>query len=265
MLIDSHAHLDFKDISLDFDNIIKNAIKNDIASILSINTKLKDFNKLYNLIKNYKSIWCTVGEHPCNINKANIPSKEKILSYINEKVIGIGETGLDLYYSSENIEYQFQSFKNHIDASLDANLPLIIHLRNSENDLMNFLIKENKKNKLKVIMHCFAGSFDLLNICLDNDFYISISGIVTFRNAKNLQTVIKNIPINRLLIETDSPYLTPVPYRGKTNEPSYIRHTALFLSSLLNIDFEYLSKTTTDNFYNIFTKAIKYESIVHEN
>lgn len=265
MLVDSHAHLDFNKLSSNFSKIIENAIENNISSILSINTKLKDFENLYKLVKKYNSIWCSVGEHPCNIDKNNIPTKEKILSYINEKVIGIGETGIDLNYSSKNIEYQFQSFKNHIDASLDSNLPLIIHLRKSENELMNFLINENKKNKLKVVMHCFTGSLNLLKKCLDNDFYISLSGIITFKNAIDLQNIVKNIPFDKLLVETDSPFLPPVPFRGRINEPAYLHHTVLFLSSLLNIDYKELSQKTSNNFYNIFTKANKYERIIYES
>ena len=128
MLIDSHAHLDFDKLSSNIENIINNAKENSISSILSINTRLVNFENLYKLIKKYRSIWCSVGEHPCNISKNNIPTKKEILSYINEKVVGIGETGIDLYYSSNNIQFQFESFKNHIDASLDSNLPLIIHL-----------------------------------------------------------------------------------------------------------------------------------------
>ena len=264
MLVDSHAHLDFEEISSNFHNIIKNANINNISSILAINTRLENFNKLYKQIKNYKSIWCSIGEHPCNINIDNIPTKDKILSYINDKVIGIGETGIDLYYTDKNIEHQFVSFKNHIDASIEAKLPLIIHLRNSENELMNFLVQENKKNELKVVMHCFTGTEKLLKKCLDNNFYISLSGIVTFNNSKNLQNLIKTIPIDKIIIETDSPFLSPVPYRGKRNQPSYIYNTAIFLSSLLNINFEEFANITTNNFYKIFTKATKYERIVYE-
>ena len=265
MLIDSHAHLDFKNLRSQFSKVVNNAIDNNISSILTINTKLDDFNNLYNLIKNYKSIWCSVGEHPCNINKKNIPSKDKILSYINEKVIGIGETGIDLHYSLNELDQQFESFKNHIDASLETNLPIIIHLRDSENELMNFLINENKKHKLKVIMHCFTGSKLLLKKCLENDFYISISGIITFKNSIELQQTIKNIPLNRLLIETDSPFLSPVPKRGKINEPANIYYIAMFLSELLDLKYQYLISLINDNFYKIFTKAIKYERIVYEN
>ncbi|MBI28834.1 MAG: hypothetical protein CMI95_02940 [Pelagibacteraceae bacterium] len=264
-LIDSHAHLDKDSSSEYFFNIIKNSIDNNISSILAINTKISEFDKLYNLVKDYKSIWCSIGEHPCNINKNNIPSKKLILSKINDKVIGIGETGIDLYYTKNEINSQFEAFNNHIEASAETGLPLIIHLRNSEQELMNLLQNKNKQKKLNVVMHCFTGSYELLKKCLDNDFYISISGIITFKKSYELQDIVKKIPLNRLLLETDSPFLAPVPKRGKKNEPSYLIYTAEYLSSLLNIDFIELSSKTNDNFYNLFTKAIKYERIIYED
>ena len=263
MLIDSHAHLDFDVISKNIKKILNNALDNKISSILSINTKINNFNNLYKLIKNYKSIWCSIGEHPCNINENNIPTKEIILSNINEKVIGIGETGIDLYRSKEFINFQMESFQNHIDASVESKLPLIIHMRNSENELINFLI--NQKKQLKVVMHCFSGSYNYLKKCLDNDYYISLSGIITFKNSALLQNMIHNIPINRLLIETDSPYLSPTPKRGKINEPSNLIYTASHIASILNINFDKLAEITTQNFYNLFTKATKYERIFYED
>ena len=138
-------------------------------------------------------------------------------------------------------------------------------MRDSENELMEILCKENHKNKLKLVMHCFLGSKELLNKCLDQDFYISISGIVTFKKSFDLQNLIKDIPLNRLLIETDSPFLSPVPYRGKQNEPSYIIHTSDYISSILDIDISIIANTTSDNFYNLFSKAKKYEKIHYES
>ena len=266
MFVDSHAHLDFKDLKQNLSKIINNAIENKISSILSICTKIDQFENLLNLINNYNSIWSSIGEHPCNISKNNIPKTETIISRAkNYKVIAIGETGLDFYYTKDNIDYQYESFKNHLDASIKTNLPLIIHLRNSEKETMEFLTKENKKNKLKVIMHCFTGNKKTLFECLNNNFYISLSGIVTFKNAYHLQDLLKNIPLDKLLLETDSPYLSPMPLRGKINEPSNIRHIAKFLSSKLNISEENIGKYTTENFYKIFSKAKKYNHIDHEN
>ena len=266
MLIDSHAHLDIINTKIDILPIINRANNKNVSSILSINTKIDNFDTHYKKIKNYKSIWFTVGEHPCNINKNNIPSKEKILKYLSKpKVIGVGETGLDFYYSKKYMDSQYKSLKNHIDASLLTDLPLIIHLRNSEKELIDFLINENKKNQLKVVMHCFNCSKNSLIKCLDNNFFISLSGIVTFKNAKDLQDLVKFIPLNRLLLETDSPFLTPSPKRGEMNEPCNIHYIALFISNLIKIDLAKLAKYTSNNFYKLFSKAIKYDNISYEN
>ena len=266
MLIDSHAHLDFEKLRSDLKNIILNANKNNISSILSINTKIDQFENLYNLIYNYQSIWCSIGEHPCNINNLNIPNFETILSYTNKKkVIAIGETGLDFYHSVEFKDHQYQSLQNHIEASYKSNLPLIIHQRNSEKELLTYLTKENKNKKIKVLMHCFTGNKNYLFNCLDNDFFVSLGGIVTFKSSSELQNLVHNIPLSKLLIETDAPFLSPVPYRGKVNEPANVFYIAKFLSSLLNIKFDNFVNKINDNFYQLFTKAIKYENIEYEN
>ena len=266
MFIDSHAHLDFNEISSNFSKVIKNSNKNKITSILSICTKIKSFKKLYNLIKNYKSIWCSIGEHPCNISKNNIPLKNDILSYtLEKKIIAIGETGLDFFHSTKNIDYQYESLQSHIDASVESNLPLIIHLRNSENELIKYLSSENKKYKLKVVMHCFTGSKKLLFECLDNDFYISLSGIITFKSSLDLQNLVKSIPLDKLLIETDSPFLSPVPFRGKSNQPSNVYYIAKFISLILNTNINTIGFHTSNNFYKLFSKAIRYDEINYEN
>lgn len=266
MLIDSHAHLDFKNLSINLKKIVFNANEKNISSILSINTKINEFQNLYNLIKNYKSIWCSIGEHPCNINNNNVPTIEKILKHTdNNKVIAIGETGLDFYHSTDFKSYQYESLLNHIEASYISNLPIIIHQRNSENELLEYLIKENKNKKLKVLMHCFTGNRDYLFKCLDNDFFISLGGIVTFKNSIDLQNLIPNITLSKLLVETDSPFLTPVPFRGKVNEPANVFYVMEFISSLLKIKFDNLANIINQNFYQLFTKAIKYEKIEYEN
>tara|TARA_Y100001970_G_C14131015_1_gene801706 strand:+ start:561 stop:1358 length:798 start_codon:yes stop_codon:yes gene_type:complete len=265
MLIDSHAHLDLLSKSVDFKTIIVNAIKQNITSILSINTEINKFDELDSMIKNYKSIWLSIGEHPCNINKNNIPNTNNIISKINKKVIAIGETGIDLYHNKDNFKSQVLSLENHIEASIISKLPIIIHQRESEKELIDLLSNINKKNKIDVIMHCFTGSTDFLYKCLDNEFYISISGIVTFKKAYLIQKLLKEIPIKRLLIETDSPYLSPVPYRGKLNEPANLIYTAKYISSYINMDFNDFIDKINKNFYRLFTKAIKYERIEYES
>jgi len=261
-LIDSHCHLLFDSLKNSISKIIERAIKNNITAILSINTKMKDFESHYKLIDDYKSVFISCGHHPENVSNNNIISGEDIIFTCNnnEKVIGIGETGIDLYYTSDHIKSQYKSFENHIEACIETKLPLIIHQRNSENEIIDIL--SNYKNySLPLVMHCFTGSKKLRDFCIDSNYYISLSGIITFNNADNLREVIKNIPLNLLLIETDSPFLSPVPMRGKTNEPSFVRHTGEFLSKFFDISVLEFETITDNNFYNLFSKAIRYKEI----
>ncbi len=265
-MIDSHCHLNFDVLAKNFSQIINNAKKKNITSILSINTKMKDFYSHYELIKNYNSIFLSCGQHPDNVNENNIvSSKDLILMSKNNKVIGIGETGIDLYHSSEHIKSQYKSFENHIEACMQTKLPLIIHQRNSENEIIEIL-SNYKNNLLPLVMHCFTGSKRLRDFCIESNYYISLSGIVTFKNATDLRDIVKDIPLNLLLIETDSPFLTPVPFRGiKSNEPSFVYYIGKYLSDFFGISIEEFEKITDNNFYTLFKKAIRYKEILNEN
>ena len=261
-MIDSHCHLFFDSIKNDFDNIILRSIKNNITSILSINTDPEDFEKHYQLITQYKSLYISYGLHPENVKSNNIPSIKDIELFCKyDRVIGIGETGLDFYRSLENKNSQYKSFENHIESSYNTNLPIIIHQRNSEKEIIDIISYYNKRRPLKIVFHCFTGSEILKNFCLDNDFYISLSGIITFKNAQKLREIILNFPLNKILVETDSPFLAPTPLRGKKNEPSYVKFIGDFLSSIFNISIEDFTETTDNNFYKLFSKAIRYNQI----
>ena len=254
-MIDSHCHLNFKKLSENFENIIKNSKQNNITTILSINTKPEEFKEHFNLIKNYNSIYLSYGLHPSEVNSSNqINLKTFDIFCNNAKVIGIGETGIDLYYSNQYLKEQIKVFETHIEASIIHSLPIIVHQRNSEKEIIDIL-KNYKSNNLKLVFHCFTGSNQLLNFCLDNDYYISISGIITFKNAANLRNIIKHAPLQSILIETDSPFLTPEPMRGKINEPSFVRFTAEYLSNFFELSLEEFEKITDNNFFNLFTKA----------
>ncbi len=254
-MIDSHCHLNFKKLSENFENIINNSKKNNISSILSINTKPEDFQDHLNLIKNYNSIYLSYGLHPSDVQSMNQIELENFEQYCNnEKVIGIGETGIDLHHNDQFLKEQTQVFETHIEASIKHSLPIIIHQRNSEKEIVNIL-KNYKSNNLKLIFHCFTGSNRLLNFCLENNYYISISGIITFKNASNLRDIIKDAPLDSILIETDSPFLAPEPMRGKVNEPSYVKYTAEYLAKFFKLSFEEFEKITDNNFFNLFTKA----------
>ena len=264
-MIDSHCHLFFDSLRNNFSEVIKRSIDNNITAILSINTNINEFEEHYNLINNYKSIFISFGQHPEYVNNKNIVSTNDIISVSkNNNVIGIGETGIDLYHSTEHIKSQYKSFENHIEACLETNLPLIIHQRNSEKEIIDIL-SNYKNNTLKVVMHCFTGSKKLRDFCIEFNYYISLSGIVTFKKAKDLRDIIREVPLNLLLIETDSPFLTPVPYRGKPNEPSYVYYVGKYLSDLFKISIVEFEKITDNNFYSLFKKAIRYKGILYEN
>ena len=261
-MIDSHCHLYFDWLKENFSEIILNAKKNNITSILSINTNPEDFFNHYELIKKYKSLYISYGLHPANISNNNLISKDIILkNIIKDRVIGIGETGLDFYHSIDYKKEQYQCFEAHIEASIDSNLPLIIHQRNSENEIIDILTSYQKKNNLQLVFHCFTGSDKLKNFCLDNNYFLSFSGIITFKNANQLRQVIKDVPLNLILLETDSPFLAPVPMRGQKNEPSFVKYIAEYLSVFFNISINEIIKNTDDNFYNLFSKAIRYNEI----
>ncbi|PPR44603.1 MAG: putative metal-dependent hydrolase YcfH [Alphaproteobacteria bacterium MarineAlpha5_Bin8] len=261
-MIDSHCHLFFDNLSNKIDEIIKNAISSQITAILTINTNPDHFTKHYNLIDKYKSIFISYGLHPDEVNDLNLLSSNEIDSFCNlDKVIGIGETGLDFFHSIENKTLQIKSFENHIESSYKNDLPLIIHQRNSEKEIIDILKFYIKSKPLKIVFHCFTGSKILMNFCIDNNFYMSLSGIVTFKNADDLRNIIKNIPIELLLIETDSPFLSPVPKRGKQNEPSNVKYIAEYLSNFYDIPIQEFILNTDNNFYKLFSKAIRYNGI----
>ena len=256
-MIDSHCHLNFEKLSKNIVNLISNSKKHNITSILSINTNPNDFKNHINLLKNYNAIYLSYGLHPSevkSVNQVNIKDFDKFCKH--EKVIGIGETGIDLFHGDEYLKEQTQVFEIHIEASIKYSLPLIIHQRESEEEIISIL-KKYKSNNLKLVFHCFTGSKKLLNFCLDNNYYISISGIITFKNATNLRSIIKDVPLSSILIETDSPFLAPEPMRGKINEPSFLKYTAEYLSRFFQISLEEFEYITDNNFFNLFNKAKK--------
>ena len=262
LMIDSHCHLNFDSLSINIDTLIANAINNNIKSILSINTNPNDFDNHYKIIEKFKSVFISYGLHPEHVSNNKIIDFNEIIKNCSKNlVIGIGETGLDFYHSIEFKKEQYDVFEQHIEASYRTNLPLIIHQRNSEKEIIEFLNQFQKIKPLNIVFHCFTGTEKLKNFCLDNDFYISLSGIITFKNAEQLRNVIKDVPLSSILIETDSPFLTPTPFRGKTNEPSFVKFIGEYLASFYNISIDEISKTTDDNFYKLFSKAIRYNEI----
>ena len=251
-MIDSHCHLDHSPLFDDIDNVIKRSKEVGIEKLLTICTTIKSFEKIKLLVKHDDIIFGTYGIHPHEAKNDKVNS-DIIIKEVknNDKIIGIGETGLDFYYNHSDKDDQMTSFEEHIKASLELNIPLIVHSRNAEKETLEVFSKYKNKN-LKILMHCFTGSKEFAESLLSFGTYFSASGIITFKNSLELQNTFKHIPLNRILIETDSPYLAPVPNRGKQNEPSYVKYTAQKLADIKNISNLDLIKNTSSNFNNLF-------------
>jgi len=254
-VIDSHCHLNFPSLTKDFKKIIERAKNNGVTKLLTINTKPIEFDDHFRLIKNFDNIYISYGIHPEEVNeKSSLLFEDIEKKMASPKLIGIGETGLDLYHSNQLQKKQEEIFESHIEASKVFDLPIIIHQRNSEKEIIQIL-KKYKNDKLKIVFHCFTGSNDFLKFCLENKYYISLSGIVTFKNANLLRETIINASLDYLLLETDSPFLAPMPMRGKDNEPSFVKFTAEYLADFYSMERETFFKLTDNNFYKLFSRA----------
>ena len=254
MITDSHCHLDYSNLYNQLDDVVRRAEYNQVKYLLTICTTLESFEKIKLIVEKYKNIYGTFGIHPHESKKyTNIDSKFIFeLKNKYKKIIGIGETGLDFYYNHSDKKIQKKSFVEHISAASQLNIPVIVHSRNAETDTYEIIKSEKKNSNLKVLIHCFTGSKDFAKKLIDLNCYISVSGIITFKNSSELDDTISSIPIENLLVETDSPYLAPIPYRGKSNEPSYIVHTVEKLSQIKNVSKEYVMSNTTNNFKKLF-------------
>jgi TatD DNase family protein len=252
-MIDSHCHLDHEPLLNNISEIIKRSKEVGITKLLTICTTIKSFDRIKDIVKLDPMIYGTFGIHPHETEDSHLIDKDYIINQINqnERIIGIGETGLDFFYNHSNKERQIDSFKIHIEASIELNKPIIIHSRNAEDETYKIL-KSYKSEKLKILMHCFTGSLDFAKQLIELDAFFSASGIITFKNSLNLQETFKNIPLKKLLVETDSPFLAPIPMRGKKNEPSFIKYTVNKLSELKNMPDKEIIKITTNNFNNLF-------------
>ena len=252
-MIDSHSHIDQEPLFNNIDDILKRSKEKKKKKLLTICTTLDSFTKIKLLVKKDEIIYGTYGIHPHEAKNDKVTSK-LIIKEISEnnKIIGIGETGLDFYYNFSDKEDQIKSFEEHIKASIELNIPLIIHSRNAEDQMLE-IFNKYKRNNLKILMHCFTGSKKFADSLLELNAYFSASGIITFKNSTDLQETFKTIPLEKTLIETDSPYLAPVPNRGKKNEPSFVRYTAEKLANIKEISTSELIQKTTSNFNKLFS------------
>ena len=251
-MIDSHCHLDHEPLLGDLSNVINRSKEVGIKKLLTISTSYESFDRIKNIIQKDEMIYGTIGIHPHETTKNKITSDIIVKNITeNEKIIGIGETGLDFYYNNSDKNDQIDSFKEHIEASIKTNSPLIIHSRDAEVETFEIL-SEYKNQNLKILMHCFTGSKDFAKKLLTLNAFFSASGIITFKNSLELQETFKFLPLDRILIETDSPFLAPVPNRGKKNEPSFIDYTAQKLADIKSISKSEIANLTTNNFNKLF-------------
>lgn len=253
-LVDSHCHLDRLDLS-NYDNQLINALdfagQQQVRYILNVCINLENFNPVLDIAKAHDHIYASVGVHP-NETEGHDPSVEELVKLAShKKIIAIGETGLDYFRSDGNLDWQRERFCNHIEASQQTSKPLIIHMREATDDTLN-IMKQESAEQAGGVMHCFSEDWNTAKRALDMGFYISFSGIVTFKNAHALKNVAKKVPADKMLVETDSPYLAPVPFRGKSNQPGYVKYVAEHIAELRNEPYEIIVEKTTENFFRLF-------------
>ncbi|MCA0911400.1 TatD family hydrolase [Qipengyuania gaetbuli] len=256
MLVDSHCHLEYKGLVEERDEVLTRARAAGVGAFLNISTKQAEWQQVVGTANAQPDVWASVGIHPHNADDHPGLTRDELLEATHDpRVIGIGETGLDYYYDHSDRAAQRDLFRLHIDVAREVQLPVIIHTRDAEEDTLAILSEEMGKGAFPALIHCFTASPEFGERVLELGLSISISGIVTFKNAKELQEFAREIPQDKLLVETDSPFLAPVPHRGKTCEPGYVGDTARFLADLRGESFDELSRVTTDNFYRLFAKA----------
>ncbi len=255
-LVDSHCHLDFPDFAGELDEVVARARDAGVRTMVTICTKLREFERVRAIAEHYEDIWCSVGVHPHEADREEGASTAALVERAaHELVVAIGETGLDYYYQHSVRDSQRRSFREHIAAARETGLPLIVHTRDADDDTVAILRDEYEKAPFTGVIHCFSTSRELAEKALEIGFYISLSGIVTFRRAEELRAIVRDLPMDRLLVETDAPYLAPMPNRGKRNEPAFVRHIAEVVAREKSVSLESLADSTTENFFRLFSKA----------
>jgi len=255
-LIDSHCHLNYEGLAERQEEVLAAARARGVEGFLNISTRQKEWGEVVGAAERHSDVWASIGVHPHEADAhPDLGAAALVEAAAHPRVIAIGECGLDYYYDKSDRAAQRERFGAHIEAAKQTGLPLVVHTREAEDDTAEILSREVGKGRVMGVLHCFTGSAELARTALDFGFYISISGIVTFKSAKDLQEVAKAIPQERLLVETDSPFLAPVPHRGQTCEPAFVADTAAFLSGLRDEPLDELASATTSNFFRLFSKA----------
>jgi len=256
MLVDSHCHLDFPDFEEDREAVLARAREAGIGTIVTISTRVRRYRELKALVEGHDRLYCSIGTHPHNAaEEPEVTADDLVAISADPKVVAIGEAGLDYHYDNSPREAQRAGFLNHIAAARRTGLPLVIHAREADADIAAILIEETARGPFPAILHCFSSGRDLALVGIKLGLYVSFSGIVTFRNSAALRAIAAELPLDRLLVETDAPFLAPVPHRGRRNEPAFVTETANVVASTRGISFEMLAAATTENFFRLFKKV----------
>ena len=258
MLVDSHCHLDFPDFASERGDVIARAKENGVSAMVTISTRVRRFDEIRAIAEAYPQVWCSVGTHPHNAGEEDgIPAEELVALSAHPRCVAIGEAGLDYFYDKAPREAQARGFRTHIEAARRTGLPLVIHARDADADIASILEEETGKGPFPFLLHCFSSGAELARTGVRLGGYVSFSGILTFRKSDGLRDIARDVPRDRLLVETDAPYLAPMPHRGKRNEPAFVRHTAEVLAETIGVSFDDVARITTDNFYRLFSKAVR--------
>lgn len=263
LVVDSHCHLDYDGLTERLPEVLVNAEAAGVGLMVSISTRVRKFERLLRIAEENPNVFCTIGTHPHHAHEELDVTVAALVDLAKHpRVVGIGEAGLDYHYDLSPCAAQAQGFRNHIGAARETGLPLVIHARKADSDVANILEEEMKKGIFKPLLHCFTSSMELAQRGLAIGAYVSFSGILTYKSAENLRVVAAEVPMDRLLVETDSPYLAPVPHRGKSNEPAFVINTLQQLAVVKGVTPEVMAKATNDNFFRLFSKVPRPELFV---
>ncbi|HEX2256058.1 MAG TPA: TatD family hydrolase [Afifellaceae bacterium] len=256
MLVDSHCHLDFPDFADELDAVVARAAEAGVERIVTIGTRIRQFDRVRGIAERYPSVYCSVGTHPHNADEELDIGADAIAAAADHpKVVAIGEAGLDYYYDNAPRGAQQQGLRNHIAAARATGLPLVIHSRDADEDMAAILSEEHQRGAYSAVLHCYSSGRGLAETGIALGFYVSFSGILTFKNSDELREIARKLPDDRILVETDAPYLAPVPHRGKRNEPAYVAHTLKVLAEARGVEIKAMAAQTTENFYQLFAKV----------
>ena len=256
MLVDSHCHLDFPDFAEELDAVVQRAVETGIERLVTISTRVKKFDQVLTIAERFDPVFCSVGTHPHNADEElDVTAEQLVALSEHRKVVAIGEAGLDYFYDNAPREAQVQGLRTHIAAARMTGLPLVIHARDADDDMAKILRQESEKGAFAAVLHCFSSGRALAETGIELGHYVSFSGILTFKKSEELRAIATDLPVDRILVETDAPYLAPAPHRGKRNEPAFVAHTAAVLAGARGVTIEAIAEQTSENFFRLFSKV----------